>query len=246
MKTKISKTNATVIAIVILFFIIFLPRPDVTVKAESENYLRVITLDTVLYSDKNLTKPLFYLPYTYYIKVLDETDNTVHAEIGGINTVKIDGYVEKDKLFFDDQEVLSPYPEKTLTTITSGILYEDSELKHAIQYIFDKREMVYYGEYKNNENRIYYVSYNGKLGYVTENCLTPFTIEEHPNKKTFIKETTVEDPPTERFELTNELILRIIIIGSLLLAGIIGLIYSVKKKPKKEPVVTYYDENDFE
>ena len=44
----------------------------------SGDYLRVITSDTPVYEDRSMTKLLFYLPYTYYVKILSVEGETAH------------------------------------------------------------------------------------------------------------------------------------------------------------------------
>ena len=91
----------------------------------------------------------------------------------------------------------------------------------------------------------FYVSYGGDLGYVKESDVSPFTIPNHSNPLTFIPEET--PPPLEEPTTSNDSVdtLRIIIIASLIFAGLSGLVVVIKKRPSV-PVNTYYDENDYE
>ena len=222
-----------------------------TAFAETE-YYRIITEDTPFYKNISDPEPLFFLPYTYYVKVLDKGDAYAHVECKpNANTPAIDGYVPTEMLFNDGLSVTEPYVNLSLKTLSTALLFENFTLSTPLQYVFAEREMVYYGKYVLQNGIIaYYVSYNNRLGYVKESDVYPFIINNHPNELTFI---TTENPSTPQPETpqtqtdkNDMLSLKIIIIGCLIFAGIIGLIFAVKHKPLKSPAVTFYDENDYE
>ena len=137
------------------------------------------------------------------------------------------------------------YPQIKIQTAKSTALYQDSDTKILIQYLFAQRELCFYGTIKNQSEYVYFVEYNGNLGYVKESDVSPFTIPNHPNPLSFIPEET--PPPIEEPTTSNDSVdtLRIIIIASLIFAGLSGLVVVIKKRPSV-PVNTYYDENDYE
>lgn len=224
----------------------------VIVSAIGSPFLRVITDDTPFYKNSDDTSPLFYLPYTYYVKVLDDNGDFLHVECCGLNFAAIDGYVPKNVLFEDGLSVGEPYPYITIKTSANATLYQDSSLTTAIQYVFPEREMCYYGTYSGTNGNLYYVSYNGKLGYVKESEVYPFSIPNHPNELTFITpDTSEEEEPSEEStesETTTEdfFSLKIIIIVCLLFAGLVALFVALKGKPQKAATMGYYDENEYE
>jgi len=214
-------------------------------------YLRVITNDTPFYKNSGDTSPLFYLPYTYYVKVIEDGDKFVHVEWNGDKCAAIDGYVPKDALFNDNLSVTDPFAFMTIKTSTNAVLYSDSDLNTAIQYVFPDRDMFYYGTYTGANGNLYYVSYNGKLGYVKEAEVYPFTLPNHPNELTFIEPTEPTVPPVEEennsITATEDFFsLKIIIIVCLLFAGLVALFVALKGKPKKATASGYYDENEYE
>ena len=212
-------------------------------------YYRIITSDTPFYSDANGENLLFYLPYTYYVKVISFNEQSLsHVECYGLdNTPLLDGYVPTEKLFFDNLAVQSPYLNLQITTANACILYIGKNLDNVYQYIFAERNCKYYGHLTlSNGEYIFYVSYNNKLGYVKESDVIPFSIENHPNPLTFLEtEPTIPDAEIET-DAENITSLRIAIIVCLLFAGLIAIIYIIRTKPKKEVAVSYYDDNDFE
>lgn len=213
-------------------------------------YMRVITDDTPFYSDKNGTDLLFYLPYTYYVKILNADTVMAHVECYGDNgSLTLDGYAPTDMLFDDGLSVTNPYPAVTVRTANSTVLYSDSTLSSAVQYIFAERNLTFYGKTEGeNGINLYCVGYNNRLGYVTETDIYPFVLPTHPNELTFLE---TEQPPadnkTEPSDDGSDLYsLRIVIIACLISAGVIALLVALKRKPKAETAVGYYDENDYE
>ena len=232
---------------IVLFSIIF-PLSVKTVKAEG-SYLRVITEDTPFYLSQADTSPLFFLPYTYYVKVIREEVDFYYVEYGEGNDMPcIDGYVPKDMLFDDSLSAQSRYPFLTLTTSASSTLYEDVNKNKTLQYVFKDRELIFYGtNFSSNGETLYFVSYNNKLGYVSEEDIIPFTIPNHPNPLTFIKEETPpSSKPIETPEKDNGTsTLRYLIIGILAFAGIFAMIIVFKGKPNTK-TNGYFDENEYE
>ena len=212
--------------------------------AQSE-YRRIINDTTPFYKSALDENPLFYLPYTYYVKVISQNDNFCHVEINGDNgQTGIDGFVPTEQLFYDGQEVLSPYLNLSITTVDTTVLYADANLSSPIQYIFAERSLLYFGERQSVNGKVFYVAYNNKLGYVKESDVMPFIIHNHPNKLTFI----VEPTPEENQDLgQGENVfsnLKTIIIVCLLLAGIIALFIALTNKNSNTKKTNYDEEND--
>lgn len=221
-----------------------------TAYADDNEYLRIISADTPFYADKSADIPLFYLPYTYYVKVINRGELFTHVEYGS-GGAALDGYVPTEKLFYDGLTVETPFPDAKTLTAKNSVLYKNSALSDTEQFVFENRELYVYGAYSSPQGKmLYYVGYNDKLGYVKEDDVVPFTIENHPNELTFLKSETevapAPDTPTEKSEKSSVLNLRIAIFTVLGLAGIIALILSLRKKPNASPAASYYDENDYE
>ncbi len=215
------------------------------------SYLRVINSNTPFYKNASDVNPLFYLPYTYYVKVLGEIGSFWHVECYGTsNTIAVDGFVPKDLLFNDNLPVLNPYLSLTVTTAKTAVLYAEPDLSVYTQYIFSERNLIYLGEYPTNTEKLYFVSYNGKLGYVKESDVYPFLIANHPNELTFLtppeEQTPSENQNSNTVGLENYFSLKIIIIVCLIFAGIVGLFIALKVKPTRSVTAHYYDENDYE
>ena len=221
-------------------------------KASAENgYRRIITEDTPFYSDLNGENLSFYLPYSYYVKVIKPVGEYTHIECYGTGgTITLDGYVPTEMLFDDGLEVVNPYPQVSVLTATDTVLYKDNTLITPIQYLFKDRELFYYGQSISNDGqKIYCVGYNNRIGFVSEKDLIPFYVPLHPNDLTFLSTPNEQPPiddqtPTEPNKISLDG-LRIAVIICLISAGLIALLLSFKRKPTPQNTVGYYDENDY-
>ncbi len=211
-------------------------------------FLRVTNDTTPFYKSVNETSPLFYLPYTYYVKPLGTNGVYTYVECYGNGGVAaLDGYVPTELLFDDGLAVINPYVVLELTTQTTAVLYNDASLNEPLQYLFAERQLKYYGYLKIGEQRIYYVSYNDKLGYIKESDVYPFSIANHPNELTFLPKDDPESLPDQLINNKSETFgLKITIIVCLIFAGVIALIIALKGKPAKKVAISYYDDNDYD
>lgn len=238
--------------IVLFLILIFLPLPNIHVKAESSSYYRVIKENANFYETIDKSSVLFILPYTYYVKVLGEKGNLYKIEVYGEgSSPSFFGYTEKENLMLETMEVLSPYPNVQITTAMSTILYSDSYCTDKLNYIFPERNLTYYGSVENIDGSLsYLILYGDKLGYIKESAVYPFTFPNHPNPLTFLKEEenteTLATDTEEKTNYSNNDLIKIGIFCSLLVAGILGLYVALRKKDKKTKTVNYYDENEYE
>lgn len=235
------------VAIILTIFICFgFYLPPKQVFAQSE-YRRVINDTTPFYKSTQDQNPLFFLPYTYYVKVINQKDDFCHVEInGGNGRTGIDGYVPTEQLFYDAQEVLSPYLNLSIMTVNTTVLYADTTLLSPIQYIFAERSLLYFGEQQSLQGKLFYVAYNDKLGYVKESDIMPFLIANHPNKLTFLPEPSPDNEQNASQVIGDFSNLKTIIIVCLLLAGLIGLFIALSNKNNNSKKTNYYEENDYD
>ncbi len=218
-------------------------------------YYRVLSEDTPFYTDTENQTPLFYLPYSYYVKILDVSGSFARVECSSDSLIAIDGFVPVDMLYEDNQTVIKPYIDLTITTATTAVLYSDKTLQFPIQYIFKNRNLHYYGSIIHGQNeRLYYVGYNGKLGYVKEADVMPFDIPLHSNPLPEKEDNSNENYATDKQgEVTSkskigDKTLRLIIVIALGTAGLIGLFIALKNKrnTQNSTACSYYDESDYE
>lgn len=216
------------------------------------DYKRVINDTTAFYSDANGENFLFNLPYTYYVNVLNTFGEYSHVECYGTGGIPaLDGYVLTDQLFTDNLEVKSPFACVKITTCLDTVLYNDLSMKDYSQYIFKDRTLNFYGTATINEHlTLYCVQYNGRIGYVKESDVFPFTVPNHPNELTFIDIDKPTNAPTGEENLEgstdNFFSLRVIVIVCLAFAGILAIFFAFRPRNTKRQKTSYYDENDYE
>ena len=220
----------------------------VLTKADGVTYMRVVSDDTPFYADNEGRDVLFYLPDSYYVKVLSQGQNLTHVECFGDGVAPtLDGYVPTQKLVENPLFSGNPYLDFYVTTSDSCILYEDCFLTDHLQYVFSGRKLYYYGVYnQDNQENLYFVFYNGKAGYVKESSVLPFEIPLHPDPMP--QEPTPEPPSDTTSTNVNAFDgVRTAIIICLVLAGVIALLLVIKRRSKPSTsAITYYDDNDYE
>ena len=208
-------------------------------------YKRVTSDNTPFFTDANGTQLLFYLPNTYYVKILGEKDGLTHVECFGSGVAPaLDGYVPSE--FLEENPLFSgePYLNLNITSSSACVLYADATLTKNLQYIFSGREMFYYGTYTREQGEnLFLVYYNGKLGYVKESCVVPFTVLPHPDPIQAPEQPLEQSPTVENATPFDTI--RTAIIVCLVLAGIIAFLLILKRKNKPVAVATYYDDNDY-
>ncbi len=238
------KFVSLIIALLCYCIFVCLPFFVVNTKAQSK-YLRVINHSTPFYKNATDSVELFFLPYTYYVEILDTVGDFYHVEVFGLGElVALDGFVPKSALFDDGLTVEHPFLTLSVYTCETAVLYADIQLSTPIQYVFPERELAYYGSILTPSGNAFFVEYNGRLGYVKEQCVLPFSIPNHPNPLTFLA------PPDEQSPEPNNdgdfLSLRVTIIACLAFAGVIGLLIAFgNKRQSKIPTCEYYDENEY-
>lgn len=238
----------TISCIIIALFLVFnIWEMPIYIGSAQTNviYKRVITDETPFYSDNKGANLLFYLPKSYYVKILSEEGAFYHVECFlGEYTPTLDGYVPSYLLSEVSGEVSSPYLSLHISTLNSCPLYTDQSLAESIQFVFADRTLGYYGNLKrDNKETLYFVCYNGKLGYVKESDVAPFSVPLHTTplpqqveKNEGVDKTTPSDATVNG--------LRTAIILCLLGAGLVAFCVSLKRNSKN--AITYYDENDYE
>ncbi len=218
-----------------------------TAYANQPAYGRVLTESVAFCKNPNSSEVVFYLPYSYFVKILEVGYPYTKIEVYGENDqgTTLDGFVLTSEIALDNYGIDKPYLDLTVTTATTTNLYLDSGLTKIERAIFEGRKLTYYGYLLDDfGNYIYFVKYNDQTGYVKESCITPFTVPVHEIPVI----TTPDEPPETPSETPSENNLEGLKIAIILCLSLAFVIICVAFfKPKKAPVLTnYYDENDYE
>ena len=215
--------------------------------ATTNVYARVLSETVGFYAHQGDQTPTFYLPYTYYVEILSQGEPYSHVRVysNTANTVAMDGFVYTESLTFDGKTPDNPFLSLTVTTAKMTPLYSTEEKTDIVYNIFKDRALTYYGyTLSSNGERMYFVSYGGYFGYVSEGTINEFNFVLHPNPLP-TQETPNEDQ-TETPEIKpDNATLKTLIIISLVLATLITITVIFKPTEKRKHQ-NYYDENDYE
>ncbi|MBR5900687.1 MAG: hypothetical protein IKZ38_04785 [Clostridia bacterium] len=233
--------------ILIFLFAIFTVSAPLPVYAEqvvNYDFMRVTDYDTAIYNQKDGLGFLFYLPYSYYVKVLEHQGEYAHVECYDHSlTPTIDGYVLISKLSECASPTVSPFLTQKITTIKTTTLYSNPECTFTERLIFPDRELGYYGKADIvNGEQVFFVCYLGQTGYVKESTISPFIVTDHPTPVNPIAQAPTTETP--RQTTSDYKTLKIAILISLLLAGIIGAFAVIKRKTASNTAVSVFDELD--
>ena len=220
----------------IILILPFFSVKTVVANAEEASYLRVVKEGVYFYETPNKESSLFELPYSYYLKKIGTVGDYYRVECFGSGTLSpmLDGYVLISEVDFSDP-VTDPFLNFTVTTCDSAVLYADKTLQQPEVLIFKNRTLGYYGKaYSTNNEIIYMVTYNHKIGYVKEEALVPFNVPLH-DLPVFDKLPEVNQLTEPTTLSKGDNVLKILVIVALIASAIIiiGLIVLPDKKEKR-------------
>lgn len=149
---------------------------------ENRVYSRALTYTTGFYSDMNGAYLKFYVPYGYYVKVLERGDDYSKVSYMPENASFpiLIGYVKTVDLIISETPS-SPYPLLYVSVISDEVLFADSSLAFSKAAVYSGSLALYYGELLSPaDEELVYVYCNGYLGYMRKNAFAPFNVPENP------------------------------------------------------------------
>ncbi len=227
------------IAIALSLYILLSSTQIIKVNASNESYARILCNDAIVYQDANLSEPIFVLPYSYYVKIESQNQNSIRISFGNSDGIypQIVGYVSLDKLTIVDYIPISPYPQIKVSTDVSDVLFNDFEQKNPYFNVAMNEVMFYYGEIKNQDKTLCYVYYLKKLGYIDKSSLNPFSVPLHPDEIKIQEEGGANDGEGENLSQTpsnaiGENLQIVIIVGISIIS--ISVVYFLFKPSKNK------------
>ena len=176
----------------LLIFAFSAPAPSQKeARADGERYAVAATHDVWFYEEANESKGLFILPYTYYVKVINEGAPycLVEYKDGTNGYKKITGYCRKDALTFVDFQPERPFLRKQINlsyTIAGGPITGGGGLGSM------ERTVYFYGTYYAGTAQYNYVYADGVFDYVP--ATEPVNYDLNTD---YLSSVTVVDPPAE-------------------------------------------------
>lgn len=174
-----------IFALLLLLSILFIPFGTERKKATAEStyYAYIPGANVAFYSDaEEATRLLlFYLPETYFVCVIGETNNYYRVSYleDSVGTRKLTGFVDKSAVIPVDFVPETPYLDKKIeiTYYSPGYSGKSGDILSRITIT-----CTYYGDYSENGKTYCYVLRGDSLGYV-----------ERPMGFTYVKNTEYAD-----------------------------------------------------
>lgn len=186
---------------------------------EIPEWVRTVRKGAYMYTRDNASgkNKLMSPPQGYYLKVSEEKGNYYKVVIYDPVEPRYMkwGYMLKEDVIAAENVVLPVYPEVTAEGIKG--VYAAPDLKG---FLRTEGEAVYYGEYGEGEEKLYYVRVGNIYGYVRAEEVS-FEVPEHPTE---VPEKPEEKDPIEKLtEPTeiNDTLAMIIFVSAALCFGVL-------------------------
>lgn len=229
-------------------------RLTLTFAAEYDTYARILNENTVLFADPNCTIAKFNLPYSYFVKVLSVNEYSVKVSYmdGKNNMPACIGYIKTADYYTFEYIPESPYPQVTLTVLSSEVLFSDKNGQTPKTVLSEYCTALYYGYVITEGVEFYYVYSNGFVGYVRKNAflnteIPPHTIpienlssdEYSADNSIFSQQQTT--PATTELDAVLKTI--VIIAVSLVALSVVYLLFRPNAKVKDIALTKDYDDD---
>ena len=159
-------------------------------------YAMAVNDQVVFYADASGKFPRFFVDKGYFVYVTDIVGDFARVNYmeGFENAPSLEGYVKTVDLSFFDKRVSSPYPDVTLFAAADAVTFADAEMTKPRTVIPINAQVRYYGAYVSGGNRLYYVYYQGYVGYVSASAFNEVYIEPHPEYVALTSPTSADAP----------------------------------------------------
>lgn len=243
-----------------LFLIIFalLPiavfyqnKPE-SVKAES--YAMVISDNCPLYWDQSLKTVKFYLPKTYFVKIISfgvEYSKVSYLD-DGLDYPETVGYINNQCLDFSlaPDEII--YPHVTLTLKNDDILFLDAEKTQPKSVIKSNSQAVYYGEIALDNELYIYCYTQGFVGYIRKSSFADFIIADNPKYAELLESSKSQSPslsntdsqPTTETQTAKNNVSTYVIFGIAMLVVLV-IIYVIVHPEKNKNQTSFFGNDEF-
>lgn len=193
---------------------------------EGSNWARIVKDNVYLYAEQESSKQMFMLEKSYYVQILDVSDNMLHVSVmqNEANFPQITGYIKRTDAELCTVAPLTPYYPTVRLTVTAdsaALRLSPSTSADVVITATNTQKVSYYGKLENDK-KWYYVCFGDKFGYVDVNSVSAPNIELHPTPLPNTQEiptvtnptdTDPSDPaPAERSSPTSEILLIVFVV----------------------------------
>ncbi|MBP5373175.1 MAG: hypothetical protein J6Y44_03215 [Clostridia bacterium] len=217
-------------------------------RAEGFSYARVVSDNAVFYSDAALAITRFYLPKSYFVKIVSigvESSRVIYMESN--DHPAAEGYVKNADLYFTSQTPTEPYPALTLTVAVDEVMFADVSRTQPKCVLSKNSLEYYYGEIVSAGETYLYVYSLGNVGYVKKSSFQDYSLPLHP---TFVEQTEqTSAPDTSKSDSSNtpspvgSVTTAQVIIIALLIVGVLCMLFLLLRPEQKyKNKDAYYDD----
>jgi len=210
-------------------------------------YSRILNETTAFYDESK--EILFYLPYSYYVKVISVGSTYTSVSYQGGNGIipVIEGYIKTENLNIVKVTPSNPYPDTTVMTKSADTLFSDSDLSLPKTIISSKSSAYYYGKKTDTSGEdLIYVYCNKYIGYMRKSAFGTFTLALNSDPIETDSGNSESDKESEsvvKNTLGDSLQIFIIVGISVIAISIVYLLFRPSGKVKDE-VISKYNEED--
>ncbi len=171
---------------IIIILAVLLPfsyTPKLT-SAQNYSYSRILDEHTEFFSDKDGKNFKFYLPYSYYVKVIKEGAQYSLVGFGYEDGLYpfLTGYVKTVDLNVVQDTPTYPYPKSIICANCDGVIFKDTNLYYPITAVYQTTDVYMYGtSFTEDGEEVYYVYGCGYFGYVKKEVFPDFELKPHPD-----------------------------------------------------------------
>lgn len=141
-------------------------------------YARILDENTALYSDPSCSLIKFYLPSTYFVRVISAGETvTKVAYMENAEAPSREGFIKTEKLYAFDGVPEQPYPALKLVFSCEEIIFSDPAPSGPRTVLEGGATALYYGEVQSGGVLYYYVYAGGYVGYVRASAFYPHTLQ---------------------------------------------------------------------
>ncbi len=146
--------------------------------ADEIKYGRIVTPDCAFYADASCKILKFYLPESYYVKIIavkSDVSRVVFKDGGSLYPMS-EGYVKNVCLELCDSAPLTPYPDINLELTRDEVIFSDVERLSPIVVVERSHQPVFYGDITINGESLLYVYAKGYVGYMSKTAFKEFEV----------------------------------------------------------------------
>lgn len=254
------KTLKCTIIFLFINFILIQPflvaeKPAKKVNANETVWARITNDQTALYSDMACTMIKFYIPKSYFVKVLqigDDSTRVIYMDDDSTIPSR-EGYLKTCDLLLYEDRVYNPYPNFSVKIIADEILFADSNKNYPKTVLSYGDTALIYGILQIQSENFCYVYSNGYIGYVRRSAFSPFEIPLHEIpliKQDSSDQSTTNSSikePTQNSNTSIDSTMKIVIIVALSITclSVVYLLFKPKAQTNVKLAISQDNDDDF-